>query len=149
MEVRALEPGDYAGLGTFTCPRGNKAARKVERDIRYRLIEEYEQNDRMGVLVAVDGEKVIGVIAYRPTLVEDIWEVPTLACHADHTREGVATELKRRAIEEAQALGASTVVSYVHRINLPMLKMNEKLNAEIETDPSDGEWRICTIVPED
>lgn len=101
------------------------------------------------IIVALDAARaVVGVILYGRE--EDKYVVYSLGVVRDRRREGIATMLKKAAVADlVEACGGRIdVLSLVHRRNVAMRAVNEKLGASSERDPTDGEYLLTGYAAE-
>ena len=66
-----------------------------------------KDQEKVSVLVAELGEKVVGFLAYE--IKGQTGEVGLLAVHPDHQSRGIGTDLNNRALEEMKAAGVVMV----------------------------------------
>lgn len=89
----------------------------------------FERDDYLpsAFFVAVDGDNYVGISALWPNLVrKDLLSVGTTSVIPSHRRRGIATALKLKTIEFAQAYGAS-IIKTRNEENSPMYTLNMKL----------------------
>jgi GNAT superfamily N-acetyltransferase len=97
--------------------------------------------------VAESDGRIIGVICIGPD--EDgAMVIHALGVVHDRRREGIGTHLKKVALVDAAADGHGLVVSFVHRRNTPMLKLNEKLGVVAQPDADDPEYMFSVVAAE-
>jgi ribosomal protein S18 acetylase RimI-like enzyme len=104
--------------------------------------------DPIEIAVARDREQIIGVAVYGPdgTNAVTVWAIGVIR---PRQRQGIGTALKVAALADVayRPDWPGRVQSVVHRENLPMLRINQKLRARIEIDPLDVRYCLTAIVP--
>ena len=141
--IRRASIHDAASLRVFDCDARTKWVREVQRLIRTDVADALDvADDQLTVLVAEDEGTLVGMVAYAPDELGN-HHIYALAVIASHRRRGIGTRLKRRVLAET----GTPVVSSVHRMNMPMLKLNETLNAQTARDPADGEFQLTVVRP--
>lgn len=121
----------------------------MQQEIR-RVLPDVVTDYESGIEVIVadhDDHGIVGVVAFEYVIEDDDDEahikIVALAVVHAHRRQGIATALKLSVIDVAAARGINLVWSDVHRQNKPMLKLNVKLNVEVEPDPDEVEYMMC------
>lgn len=75
-----------------------------------------------------------------------LWKVTVLATDVRYRRRRQAERLKREVLRRAADAGAEAVVSHVHRANVPMLALNEKLGGVVDAPAdADNPYLVCTV----
>lgn len=143
MELEPLGGHDVDSLATFACARSDAPySLEVERYIRTIAPEEFGAGV-VEVLGSWDGSALVAVIVYTTTL--PLWHVTALATSPRYERRKQAFRLKLAVITRARAAGAAAVYSHVHRDNIPMRNLNEKLGGVCELLDPDGPYLVCTV----
>ncbi|MGI3168831.1 GNAT family N-acetyltransferase [Pseudooceanicola sp. C21-150M6] len=130
MELREIGPEDMLRVSVLlhTAFGGAYEARLVEA-LR-------ESNDMALELVAEDGERLLGYIAFSSlVLPENWWAMAPVAVSPARQRKGVGSELIRYGLDHARRAGAKAVVvlgdtSYYRRFGFT-LKAAENLTTKI------------------
>jgi|SRR5579872_2444355 len=107
------------------------------------------EGDPIEIVVAAEQvDHVIGVAVYGPDG-PDAVTIWSLGVIRPRQRQGVGTSLKTAVLAEVafRPDWPAKVQSVVHRENAPMLRINEKLNARIDTDPLDVRYCLTALVP--
>lgn len=143
IEIRAASAIDGPSLQMFACANaGERWTRDAEDIIKSDVAEAVLAGGAsLSVFVALDGQSLVGVVAASFIQLEGL-KVHVLAVAPTHRRQGIGTDLKRRAMSEYPNV---RVVSEVHRKNTAMLGLNATLNAFTDRDPDDYNYRVSVI----
>lgn len=121
----------------FRCDReGRPWTELVEWSIQTQLAD----NLRGGYVRAIgirSGEEIVSILVWGEDDDGRVWDSIILATKTGHARRGYAQQLKEELLLLAGEAGVEEVVSLVHRNNRPMIRLNEKLGASGEPDPTD------------
>jgi len=92
--------------------------------------------------------RIVGVIVFGPDLdIEGQFCIHAVGVASDRRREGIATRLKVAALAEiANTAGQVSVFSHVHKLNVAMIGLNNKLDAKKEMDPDYPAHYISVVV---
>jgi RimJ/RimL family protein N-acetyltransferase len=98
-----------------------------------RFFREVQGNDKVEVLVAKLGSKVVGFLTFWVTEErgERVGSVG-VSVHPDHWGEGVATKLVKESMELARALNVKKLVIETVEENVAMRRVAEKLGFKLE-----------------
>lgn len=103
------------------------------------------------IFVAVAGDLVVGVVVCAPDPFEPntVW-IKSLGTHVDYKKQGIATNMKYRVMGEfaLRTGSAVAVVSEVHKYNIPMLRLNDKLEVSRAPSTEHGKYFDCVIQAE-
>jgi GNAT superfamily N-acetyltransferase len=94
-------------------------------------------------LVAVAGDRIIGIAIYGPTQRADVWTIRMLAIVRNWQRQGLGTELKQHVLAEVAHRGSNKISSSVHEDNEPMRALNDALGIPFEIDRSADSGERC------
>lgn len=128
----------------FSCA-GATPQQMVREHLAAALVYSPRPTSGLGIF---DGGDLCSLIAWRPSPNDpETWQIPVLATAIGHTRRGYGERLKREVLALARAADPPVfaVTSDVQLANTAMLTLNAKLGAVIAIDPSDPDWRVCTI----
>jgi RimJ/RimL family protein N-acetyltransferase len=121
----------------FRCNRERKPwTELVEWSIQNQLAD----NLRGGYVRAIgirSNEEIISILVWGEDDNGRVWDSIILATKTGHSQRGYAQQLKEELLRLAAEAGVEEVVSLVHRNNRPMIRLNEKLGASGEPDPTD------------
>lgn len=145
--LRRAHASDAPALKRFECRNpGETWTRRVQQDIRRDLpavaAGTSSSDVNIEVIVAAHhADGLIGVVAF----VHAETEINIRALAVTHTwrRKRIGTNLKRAVIDIAAARCAGIVWSNVHKLNKPMLALNNGLHVATDTDPDDPEFKLC------
>jgi ribosomal-protein-alanine acetyltransferase len=89
------------------------------------LADEYERLLRAGVvLVAEQAGKLCGFVSAKPVAGE--WEIENVVVATEFLRQGIANQLMRALIEQAEKGAASRILLEVRESNQPARRLYEK-----------------------
>jgi hypothetical protein len=144
--IRPYEGRDKAQIKAFVCVQPWQRWRLVAQEIIQESPEECENGDAE-ILVAVEGQAVLGVIVFRKdSQVPNTWESCSLGVLIPRQRQGIGEGLKIAAIEEVVSRdGVLDFISTVNKRNEAMLALNDKLGAETRDDPLDSK-HVLTLL---
>ena len=148
VSVRRAGPPDHeAAIAVWaasdTARRGSPSPPEVPQMLRERFAK-----DDVWVLVAEDGDRVVGVAQAGPAR-EDGGTGPTIPgrCHLSmvfvlpqHWGEGIGSRLVDAAVETAQGLGYDTVQLYTHEDNLRAQRLYAGKGFERDGDVRADAW---------
>jgi len=149
VEIAELGQQHRAALRGFSCAGGSSQVWSRDAEFMvHALPSELEHPDSTTAGIGAfgaDGE-LVGLAAWssdpaRP----DIWTCRLLAVRTGMRQRGFGALLKRDVLRRARTTNAATLVSFVHRDNEPMLRLNTSLGATMRADPILPEYLICTI----
>lgn len=146
LEIRALQPGDRAGMldaikrfssealyRRFFAPKRNFS----EREIDFYLNVDFESHVALVAVLSEDGRQVIvggaRYVVCRPGCAE-----VAFAIDDPHQKRGIATHLITHLIEIARAAGLESFIAEVLPENVPMLKVFERCGLAMETRRGQG-----------
>lgn len=145
MEIRPLTESDVAALESFECHQQNRWTKQAQKTIRHDIVDLVSGLLSEASATAVgqfDDDTLVGVAAFSST---GHFEILILAVATSRQRNGYATHLKQYLLVQAVDLGYEQVFSLVHRANHPMLAINYRLGAWVETDADDPNYNLCII----
>lgn len=102
--------------------------------------------DGLDCLVAVEGAAIIGVVVFEPCDERGFGVIRSIGVAMSKQNFGIATDLKRQVLDNCSAAGASKVLSEVHRNNVKMQRVNEKLGIPSIPNPIDGKFRFYSAL---
>ncbi len=142
--LRPLTADDNAALQRFRCAGGGPWAFAVERYIRT-VLERELVGGHVRATGLWNGNFLAAVIVFtmEPAM-PALCRCHYLAVAASCRRQGCGERLKTWLLDEAWKDGRTAVLSRVHRDNIAMLSLNDKLGAHI-LDPEDDDHRPCII----
>lgn len=149
MHIRELSPDDEAQLVTFRCatysPRG--WAQEIEGMIQTRLTADLASGRTRALGWFDDG---LLALASWTALNEKTWQVSTLAVRSGKKRQRLGSWAKREVLRRAEGEHIRAVASHVHRDNVGMLDINEKLGARTGASDRYSEYvhLVIPVLPE-
>lgn len=139
MDIRAITSRDFAAVASIDVGGPDRVD---IADVLGRLAESFRLKPALQGLVAVDGDSIVGVALYlRRTDDQRAWDCLLVVS----ARQGAGKPLKSAVIDAARGAGGYVVVSSVHEDNERMLRLNQRLGADITTDRARPTYRWCTI----
>ena len=138
--IRRYRESDREAVETFKCvtPGERHWTKPPEQCIRGAPADISDGADA-GLFVGEESPsgRIVGIIVFGPDLnVEGQYRIHAMGVVRDRRREGIATSLKYAALTEiAATAGHQSVFSDVHKNNVAMIGLNDKLGAKKELDP--------------
>lgn len=151
VEIRRYREADREAVESFRCvtPGQQHWTRPPEQCIRCAPADISEGVDA-ALFVAEEkpSGRIVGIIVFGPDLdVEGQHRIHAMGVVLDRRRQGIGTRLKVAALVEiATTVGHRAVFSRVHRNNVAMIGLNDKLRAEKELDPDHPAHFISVVV---
>jgi predicted N-acetyltransferase YhbS len=142
MEVRTARPDEYAALGELTVAAYEALEPGRLGGYADELRDVAARADGVDVLVATDGDRVLGGVSYVPGPASPAAEfddpdaagIRMLAVAGDAQRRGVGEALTRACIERARAAGRAQIV--LHSTERMVAAHRLYLRLGFERDPS-------------
>lgn len=147
METRRLGIEHRSQLASFDCAQFRQPwTDAVEFLVKERLADSIESGEAQAIGLW-DDDSLCGIAAWTEAS-RDEWHSSIIAVKLGYVGRGDGGRLKDELIAIARSRGVSAIVSWVHRDNLAMVHINERLGAVIRTDPEDPrrEFLLCTLV---
>ncbi len=153
VEIRRYRETDKEAVETFRCvtPGQRHWTRPPEQCIRSAPADIVEGvNAALIVAEEEPSGRIVGVIVFGPDLdVEGQYRIHAMGVVPDRRRQGIGTRLKVAALAElAATVGRQNVFSRVHRNNVAMIGLNDKLDAKKDLDPDYPAHFISVVVVE-
>jgi GNAT superfamily N-acetyltransferase len=146
--LRALTADDRGSLASFTCARlGEPWTEAVQQAVREHLADDVAEGRVSAVGLFEDDGALRGVAAWRVHYASQpvLCRGDVVAVAVRSQRRGYGRQLKEAMIVEARSAGAAAISSIVHRENVAMLRLNERLGAVIEPVEDDPDHYYCVI----
>jgi len=153
VEIRRYREADREAIESFRCvmPGQRHWTRPPEQCIRGAPADISEGVDA-ALFVAEESPtgRIVGVIVFGPDLnVAGQHRIHAMGVVSDRRRQGIGTRLKVAALAElAATVGRQNVFSRVHRNNVAMIGLNDKLDAKKDLDPDYPAHFISVVVVE-
>jgi hypothetical protein len=142
LDLRPVVPEHRAHLRGFSCATaGHEHTLEVEQQIREWVADELASGHVEG-LGSWDDDELAALIIFKPS--DGLWKVTVLATDNRYRRRKQAQRLKLEVMRRADAAGAPALVSLVHRDNLPMLALNNKLGGVVDSPSLAGRGGVTT-----
>ena len=145
-----MEETDRLALEKFSCrnpaQRWTKAAERAIRTAPAGIADGFEAQ----IVVAEDGDGgIVGAVVFGPDDDATRFVIHSLGVVKDRRRQGIGERLKVAALAEIVAVVGheQDVFSEVHKNNLAMRALNEKLGAQSERDPDHRDRYLTAIKP--
>jgi ribosomal protein S18 acetylase RimI-like enzyme len=130
IEIRKLVPGDEAVLS-------NVAPGVFDEAVRPDLVKRFLAKENYRILVALDGDLVVGMVTgfthFHPDNDEEFF-VNELGVDDGYRRRGIGERLMRAILDEARAMGCPDVWVGTETDNAPALALYRKLLREGDTE---------------
>ena len=152
MQLRECQPSDKAIVSRFRCaPYGNKPAKAAQKILRAAADNLSEFGVRRLLVLAHIDDELVGAILFgleredSPAIT--VW---AMGVKLSRHRQGIGTVLKQMVMAEAATRDdwPNAVGSQVHRRNIAMIGLNDKLGVSREPDPDDGEFLMTLVAVE-
>lgn len=137
---------DKLAVETFRCTTpGERWTKPPQRVIRCAPQEIRDGADARLVVAEEQAGRIVGVVVFGPN--EHRWYIHAIGVVRDRRRQGIGERLKITALAEIAAVagGRQNVFSEVHKNNLAMLGLNDKLNVLRAPDPENRAHFISAI----
>jgi aminoglycoside 6'-N-acetyltransferase I len=130
IEIRKLVPGDEAVL--------EKVAPGVfDEAVRPELVQRFLATPTYRIIVALDGDLVVGVVTgfthFHPDTPEEFF-VNELGVDDAYLRRGIGTSLMRAILHEARGMGCTDAWLGTEHSNAPALALYRKLMTADDTE---------------
>jgi len=144
LDLRPVGSEHRAQLRSFSCATvGHEHTLEVEQQIREWVAEELASGLVEG-LGSWDEDELAALIIFKPS--DWLWKITVLATDNRFRRRKQAQRLKLEVMRRAGEAGAKALVSLVHRDNLPMLALNNKLGGVVDSPADrDNPYLVCTV----
>lgn len=104
----------------------------------HRWVFEHSEYRPDGIILALDGERLVGVTICRPEGGEGAWNTHYTGVDSTYRGRGLALALKLESIAVAKAAGAPRMRTNNDSQNGPMLAVNRRLGYQ----PEPGYWKL-------
>ncbi|HEX6394022.1 MAG TPA: GNAT family N-acetyltransferase [Acidimicrobiales bacterium] len=143
---------DLDAIRAFRCAKSTSSvySKRAQQSIRDAAdLLGYEP--QLDCLVAVEDGVVIGVVIFNPRDYRGFGYVISMGVAVAKQNRGIGKDLKRQVMDNCTQAGATKVLSEVHRNNLKMQRVNDRLGIPSTRNPADGKfiYYSAVLIPED